>query len=93
MQAEQLKELVVDALDDLKAVNTVTLASTDPAFPCPERGRFLGANEILVLDSRHFIGSIADAGQLRASDSTTHGAHSYTRMAGCVVGASDFGKK
>ena len=28
MQAEQLKELVVDALDDLKAVNTVTLDVT-----------------------------------------------------------------
>ena len=28
MQAEQLKELVVEALDDLKAVNTVTLDVT-----------------------------------------------------------------
>ena len=28
MQAEQLKELVVDALDDLKAVNTVTMDVT-----------------------------------------------------------------
>ncbi len=28
MQAEQLKQLVVDALDDLKAVNTVTLDVT-----------------------------------------------------------------
>lgn len=28
MQAEQLKELVTDALDDLKAVNTVTLDVT-----------------------------------------------------------------
>jgi ribosome-associated protein len=28
MQAEQLKQLVIDALDDLKAVNTVTLDVT-----------------------------------------------------------------